>query len=303
MPIESLQTLSSSLAEAVAAIAPSVVRVEARRRPSSGVALTADLVVTAAHALEHDEIEVGLHDGRTVKAALVGRDASTDVAVLRVEGGGLTPAPWLAENTPLDLQVGNLVLAVSRPGRTARASMGVVNAISEGEWRTSGGGRLDRYLETDVQLRPGFSGSALVDARGRVVGLNTVGLSRGSASAIPAATVRRVALALQTEGGIARGYLGLSTVPARLPEELAAKVGQPGALLVAGVDPEGPAKKAGVLFGDAITALDGHPLRHPAELLEVLDEASVGKAVQLRIVRAGELKEVAITIGKREARA
>ena len=303
MPIDSLSVLSASLAEVVAAIAPSVVRVEARRRPSSGVALTADLVATAAHALEHDEIEVGLHDGRTAKATLIGRDASTDVALLKIEGGGLSPAPWLEAGAPFDLQVGNLALAVSRPGRTARASLGVVNAVSEGEWRTPSGGKLERYLETDVQLRPGFSGSALVDARGRVVGLNTVGLSRGSASAIPAATVRRVIEALQKEGGIARGYLGLSTVPARLPEELAAKVGQPGALLVAGVDPEGPAKTAGVLFGDAITALDGHALRHPAELLEVLDEGSVGKTVKLRIVRAGELREVSITIGKREARA
>jgi S1-C subfamily serine protease len=302
MASDTLSTLSSALAEAVARIGPSVVRVEARRRPSSGVAVSSDQIVTAAHTIESDEIEVGLPDGRSADAALVGRDPATDVALLRVEGAGLQPAPWLEPAAGLGLQIGNLVLAVSRPGRTARASLGVVSAVSDAEWRTPTGGRLERYLETDVALRPGFSGSALVDAQGRVVALNTVGLSRGSASAIPASTVRRVVEQLQREGSIPRGYLGVSTLPARLPASLAEQLKQPSALLVASVDPESPAGKAGLLFGDAIAAIDGHALRHPAELLEILDETTVGKAARLRVVRAGELRELPVTIGKREAR-
>jgi S1-C subfamily serine protease len=295
-----LTTLSNALADVAEKIGPSVVRVEARRRPSSGVAWSADVIVTAAHTVEHDDVEVGLPDGKTVKATVIGRDASTDIAALRIEGGGLSPAPWA--DGPFALRVGSLVLSVSRPGRTARASVGVVNAVSEGEWRAPAGGRLDRYVETDIALRPGFSGSALVDAEGRVAALNTVGSSRGSAAAIPASTIRRVVEALQREGGIPRGYLGVSTFPARLPEALAQKLGQREALLVAGVDPEGPATKAGLLFGDAIAAIDGRALGHPAQLLEILDETSVGKTAQLKVVRAGEVRDLAIAIGKREAR-
>jgi S1-C subfamily serine protease len=302
MSSETLSSLSGALAEVAARVGPSVVRVEARRRPSSGVALTADLVVTASHAVEQDEIEVGLADGRTAKATLIGRDGATDLAALRVEGGGLSPAPWIDAAAGVGVQVGNLVLAISRPGRTARASLGVVSALSEGEWRTEGGGRLERYLESDVALRPGFSGSALADAAGRVVALNTSGLSRGSAGAIPAAAVRRVVDQLIAHGGVPRGYLGVSTFPARLPEALAQKLGQPASLLVAGVDPDSPAGKGGVLFGDALVALDGAPLRHPGELLERLDDASIGKAVQLRVLRAGEVRDLSITVGQREAR-
>src|SRR5207237_6626756 len=143
-----------------------------------------------------------------------------------------------------------------------------VSAISEGEWRTPGGGRLDRYLETDVAMRPGFSGSALVDARGRVVALNTAGLSRGSASAVPAPTIRRLVEQLRAHGGVPRGYLGISTLSARLPASLAEKLGQPAALLVAAVDADSPAGRAGVLLGDALVSLDGRALTHPGELLE-----------------------------------
>src|SRR5205807_1630751 len=119
------------------------------------------------HSIEQDEIEVGLHDGQTLPAELVGRDPATDVAVLRVRGA-LSPAPW-SDDAGVALQPGALILGVSRPGRTARATLGVVSAVSEGEWRSLGGARLERYLETDLMLRPGFSGSALVDAGGRVV--------------------------------------------------------------------------------------------------------------------------------------
>ncbi len=302
MALEAMAGLSAALAEAAAGAGASVVRVEGRRRPSSGVALSADTIVTAAHALEEEQISVGLPDGRVLPATVVGRDAGSDVALLKVEGAALTPASWADDAASTSLAIGQLVLSVSRPGRTARAALGVVNAVSEGEWRAPGGGRLERYVELDVGLKPGFSGSAIVDSAGRVVALGTAGLSRGSASAIPAAAVRRIAQAITAHGGVQRGYLGVSTIPARLPEAIAQQLGQPGAILVAGVDPESPAGKAGVLLGDAIALLDGRALAHPGQLLELLDERSVGRLAQLKIVRAGELRDVSVVVGQREAR-
>ncbi|HEX8820151.1 MAG TPA: trypsin-like peptidase domain-containing protein, partial [Archangium sp.] len=172
-----LQTLSQSLASIIERIAPSVVRIEARRRHgATGLVWSAEgHIVTTHHALEHEgSISVGLADGRTVSAELVGRDPSTDLALLKADVSGLTPlAP-----VPLEgVKVGHLVLAVGRPGRTARATLGIVSAFGEG-WRTFAGGRIDRYLETDADLPPGFSGGALVDTQGRFLGLLTSALSR-----------------------------------------------------------------------------------------------------------------------------
>jgi serine protease DegQ len=298
MSLEAMQAVSAAMAEVVARVGPSVVRVEGRRRPSSGVVFSEGLVVTAAHALEQEEgIELGLEGGKSAPAKLVGHDGATDIALLRVEAGGLLVAPW-AEGAPP--AVGSLLLAVSRPGRTARAHLGVLSALSEGEFRTPAGGRLERYLESDISLRPGFSGSALCDASGKVVALNTAGLLRGSAAGVTVATLRRVVEQLLAHGNVPRGFLGVSTLPARLPAVLAERLSQQSALLIAGVDPESPAGKAGLLLGDVLAALDGHPLTHPGELVEQLDEKSVGRTVSARIVRAGAVQDVALTIGKRE---
>lgn len=169
---EHLKTLSEELAALVRTAGESVVRVSARPHfGASGVVWSADgVIVTADHAVEReDRIEVGLPDGRTVGARLVGRDPSTDVAVVRAEAGGLKPAqPGRVE----ELRVGHVVLAVARPGRELQATLGIISAIG-GPWRTMAGGQLDTYLQTDVAMHPGFSGGPLVAADGTVVGLNT----------------------------------------------------------------------------------------------------------------------------------
>src|SRR5581483_4926472 len=176
--------LSESFASIVETAARSVVRIEAGRRwPASGAVWSTDgTIVTTSHSVEDDEdIEVGFQDGTTLPATLVGRDHGTDLAILKVAATGLARPAWLE---PDGLKVGHLVLAVSRPGRTARASHGVVSALAD-SWRTPAGGKLDRYIESDVALRPGFSGSLLVDASGRVLGLNTSGLLRGQSIVVP----------------------------------------------------------------------------------------------------------------------
>jgi len=291
----------SALSEAFAAIveksSASVVRVEARRRsPSSGIVWSSDgLVVTAQHAVERDEeIEIGFFDGRTAEAKLVGRDPGSDVALLRVAATDLVVPPW----STAEPKVGHLVLSVARPGRTARASMGIASAVS-GEWRSPAGGRLERYLQTDIAPQPGFSGSLLVDDRGNGLGMNTASLLRGHSLTVPTETLRRVTEALVAHGRMRRAFVGLGSMPIRLPVKAARASGQESALLVIAVQPDGPADLSGVLLGDALLALDGHALTQVDDLIEALTEERIGAELKFRILRAGEVREIAIRAGAR----
>ncbi|HEU4385521.1 MAG TPA: trypsin-like peptidase domain-containing protein [Anaeromyxobacteraceae bacterium] len=292
----------TELSERLSALAEdggrSAVRVEARRAPASGTIWSPDgVVVTAHHNVEWDEdIEVGLFDGRSLRAELVGRDPGTDLAVLRVQASGL-PAPAWAE--PGSLKAGQLLLSLSRPGRALRVGLGPLARAAEA-WRTPAGGKLDRYLEADLGLHPGFSGALVVDLAGSAVGMATAGLVRGAALVVPTPTLRRVVGQLLAHGQVRRGFLGVATIPVRLPPSLEKAAGQAGGLLVTAVEEGSPAERGGLLLGDALLTFGGTALSHPGELLPLLEEDRIGRAVALRLVRAGEVREVAVTVGTRE---
>lgn len=206
--VGALAEISNDLADTVERSGSSIVRVSARRRiGASGIIWSQDgLVVTAHHAVERDDnITVGLPDGQEVSASLVGRDPTTDLALVRASASGLATPAWADMDS---LRVGHLVLAVGRPGRTTRATLGIVSALGD-SWRTPTGGRIDRYLQTDVVMYPGFSGGPLVDVSGSVAGLNTTALLRGISLTVPASTVRAVVDTLLAHGRIRRAYLGV----------------------------------------------------------------------------------------------
>jgi S1-C subfamily serine protease len=297
-----MSSLSQELADAVAESGRHVLRIEGRRRgPSSGVVWSVDgLVVTNHHVLERDEgIEVGLPDGAAATGKVVGRDPGTDLALLRVDASGLEAPAWTEPET---LRVGFLALAVSRPGRSARARLGVVSALGD-SWRTPAGGRLERYLETDVGIELGFSGSALVGTDGALLGLNSAGLLRGTSLTLTPSTVRRVTESLLAHGHVPRAYLGIGTYPIDLPASWQESTGQTAALVVLSVQPGSAAAASGLLVGDLLLSMDGHRLTHPRHLMALLDEDRIGKESLLRILRAGELREVRLTIGTRPERA
>ena len=294
-----LAELSDTLANTVAAAGASVVRVEGRRRiPATGIVWSADgLIVTAHHVVAQDEnIQVGLPDGRVVAATLVGRDPSTDTAVLRVEAADLTP---LTESNKQELGVGNLVLALGRPGKTVQATLGIVSALGDG-WRTRMGGQIDRYLQTDVVMYPGFSGGPLVDAHGSLAGMNTSALMGGVSLAIPTVTLARVIDALVADGRMKRGYLGVSTQRVKLPTELREQLGQKTGLLIVSAEPNSPASAAGLTLGDTIVTLDGEKVRDHDDLLALLSGDRVGTAVPVGVVRGGQVQPMQVTIGERE---
>lgn len=294
---EVLSSLSNALATAAETAGGSIVRVEGRRRlPASGIIWSADgVIVTAHHVVEQDgDIDIGFSGGGTAKARLVGRDPTTDVAVLKAQAAGLSPASW-AETS--ELRVGHLVLALGRPGEKVMATFGIVSALSE-EWRTPAGGKLDYYLQTDVVMYPGFSGGPLVDVTGRALGLNSSALLRGVSVTVPASSLTRTVETLLAHGRVRRGYLGVGAQGVRLPAALAAQLSQETGLLLGSVEAGSPAERSGLFMGDTIVAFDGQPVRHLDDLLALLSGDRVGKTAPVRIVRGGQVMEVNVVVGE-----
>jgi len=292
IPSEPLHSLSTALADAVAAAAPSVIHVRRGRGGGTGLAIADDLVVTSSfHAADDAELGVPGGDGElaTRPAELVGRDPGTDLALFRVPGGGLTPAR-LRE---LDgVRVGQLALALGRPGRSVRASLRAIGVLGPA-LRTPWGGQLDRYVETDRALPRGFAGGPLVDASGAVLGLGTRTLIRGADLAVPTATIRRVVAELLAHGGVRHGYLGVSAYPVTVDDEAGA--------LIASVDAAGPAAAAGLLVGDVILRLAGAPTRGPDGLRAALWDRP-GAEVEIALRRAGQPLTVTVALGARTLR-
>jgi S1-C subfamily serine protease len=295
-----LAALSADLARAVATIGPSVLYVDAHpRRDASGIAWDAHHVVTVDHAIEReDDIELLLGNGVTAQARLVGRDPSTDVALLHTDAT-LQAAPRADLAT---LGVGHFVLAIGRDEDAATAAtFGIVSSF-EGPWRTWRGGDVDRFLRPDCNVYPSFSGGPLVDAMGRVAGMNTWGLSRRMALTVPITTLERVVAQLQSGGGrIARGYLGIAMQSVELPESLrsARGIAQRSGAIVMGVAPDGPAYVAGVQLGDVILSLGETTVEDSEDVQRALGTASAGTVQTLRILRGGAPQDVRVTIGER----
>lgn len=294
---DALRSLTADLADLAEQVGQVTVRVEGRgRMPASGVVYSADgLIVTSHHVVERDDnLAVGLPDGRRVAAQLVGRDAASDLALLRAEASGLAPAEWAAAD---ELRVGHLVLALGRPGQSVQTTLGVISALN-GSWRTPGGGQIERYVRTDVVMYPGFSGGPLAGAGGQVIGLNTSALLRGESIAVPGETVRRVAATLLEHGRMPRGYLGVGLQPVRLAPALHEQLGQETGLMIMSVEAGAPAAEAGIVQGDILVALDGQAVRHIDGLQALLGGERVGKQVEARLVRGGAPVTVAVTIGQ-----
>ena len=293
-----METLSNEFAAAAEKHGRFVVAVHARRwMPSSGIEWKQGVVVTANHAIRRDEeIKVARHNGKTVTASLAGRDPSTDLAVLK-----LPEASGTAEiGDSSSLKLGNLVLALgrSRNGNLV-ASAGIIGGLS-GEWRTWRGGKLDQHIRLDLELYPGFSGGPLVDASGKVVGINSGGLARGRAVTIPVSTVKRVVDELLEKGHIARPYLGIAMQPVAIPEAMRSSVkGTSGGLLVVHVEQGGPAEKGGVLLGDVLLSIQGNALEEMDSLMNLLTSAKVGDMCSIEAIRGGQVVQVSVKLGDR----
>ena len=296
-----LSSLSNQLADAVQSAAAWTVRVQARRGPpASGIALAPDRLLTADHVVDssrEDAIRIGLPDGSEVGASLIGRDPATDLAILRIASGALQPARAAAAEP----RTGALALVVGRPGSQPSASLGLVTGLA-GPARTRRGGILERFIQVDAVMYPGFSGGALVDAEGSVLGMVTSGLGFGGPSiAIPWSVASRLAATIGRHGKVPRGYLGVGSQPVALSAQAKdLSGGQERGLLVVQVAEGGPAAAAGFLQGDILVRLDGVQVTNADDLQGLLGPDRVGTAITASVMRGGEMRELNVTVGTRD---
>lgn len=291
-----LHTFSNQMADAVERVGPALVQVNGRQRQSaSGVVFAPELVLTADHVLEReDELTIQTDDGRTLPAQFVGRDSSTDLAVLRVPDLGREAAA----RSSAEGRVGQIILAVGRPSGGPMASIGIVSAVG-GPVRTRSGVMLERYIQTDATPYPGFSGGPLVDAHGAVVGITTTGLASGVALGIPAEIAWRVAETISRQGHVKRGFLGISSQPVPIPAAQRAGREQERGLLIVMVEDNSPAQNSGILIGDILVAFDGQTITDTDDLQILLAGDRVGKTFPAQVIRGGALQELQVTVGQR----
>lgn len=299
-PSDALTTLSEGIADAVAHAAAGIVTVNGRRRlPASGIVWDAQTVVTASHVVERDDnLTIGLPDGTTVPATLVGRDHGSDLVVLSAELGSVTPLARAAHSA----RVGQLALAIGRAGSDGvRATFGAISTVG-GAWRTINGSKVSGYVRAELTMLPGFSGGPLVSTAGELIGLNTSALGRDGGITLPVSAIEPIVADLRAHGRLRRGYLGIASqsvdIPASLVETVA--TGQARGLLIVHVEPDGPASTAGLLLGDVLLAIDGQPVTDTGSLQEQLGPETVGTALGARVVRGGAIMDLSITVGTRQ---
>jgi len=290
----SLAELSSRLSAAVEQVGEHVVAIHARRRvPSSGVIWRDGVIVSASHTVRRDgDVRVRLASGDDVVAHVAGRDAATDLVVLRAAEVKSPPAPRADASAA---RVGSFVLAVGRPGRNVTASFGIVSADIEG-WRGASGARLDRVLRLDLAVYDGFSGGPLVAAAGGVIGINNSAFARGGAATLPASVVDTVVDELLTHGHTRRPFIGVGVHPVALGSALVKRnnLTNDVALVVVSIAEGEAADAAGILLGDLLVAVDGRPLARPSDLLDALSTVPEGGSLRAMVLRGGVPHEVVI---------
>ena len=288
-----IEQLSTALADRLAAAAPSVVALKAGSRPRSGILWREDVVVTSEQVVGEQDSAVVVHGGTEVKAKLAGRDPTTNVAVFRLE----TPLSGAVASPAVAPRAGSLALVVGAdPGGAPTGRLAMVHATGPA-WHSMAGGRIDTLIRLDVRLGADEGGPVL-DPSGGFLGMSTSG-PRRRALVIPAATIARVVDPLLEQGHIPRGWLGVGLQPVAIPDTHQSSTGQTRGAMVLQLVANGPAQNAGVLPGDILLSIDDFRFGQRRGLQSLMGPDRIGKAVTLRLLRAGELKEVGVVISAR----
>lgn len=289
--MSTLDDLQSSLTAIADRVGPSIVGIGSRQR-GSGVVTGDGTVLTNAHNIRGDEVTVTFADGRSTRGRVSGVDVDGDLAVVQVDTTGATPLDWGAGD---GVSVGAVVFgAAATPGGGTRVTFGTVSAVARA-FRGPGGRRISGSIEHTAPLAPGSSGGALLDASGRLIGLNTNRLGEGFYLALPAdAALRERVDALARGESPERPRLGVAVAPAHVARRLRRSVGLPerDGLLVRGVEDGSPAAKAGIVEGDLIVEAAGRPTGDADALFEAL--AATEMPFELKIVRGTEERTVSV---------
>lgn len=292
-PLQVLKLLSDATAELVRKLAPSIVNISTTMTRGTGIVLNPDgYIVTCHHVLGRSASVKAGSGGKTFEARTVGADPYSDLALLKTEQKDLEP---IETGNSDKLSPGQFVLALANPfNKQPTVTTGIVTNIGASlrGWR---GTAMENVIATDAKLNPGFSGGPLVDASGKMIGVNTAYVwSRGIA--IPINKVKTVTDRLMSGGVIKRAYLGIvsSTIP--ISEETANQthINQDAGVMIFSVEPGSPAKKAGLAMGDVIVKFNNQPVTTFYDLPQLLTESMAGKKMTLSILRGEKLLELAV---------
>jgi len=293
-PLEALKSLSEATSMLVSKISKSVVSVKSQMSHGTGVLLSKDgYIVTCNHVLSGcNTVKIG-HAEKTFNAKIVGTDPYSDIALLKAEGGEFTP---IEIGDSEKLKVGQYALALANPFNRNQptATSGMVTGVNSTlrGWR---GTQMENIIATDAQLNPGFSGGPLVDAEGRIIGINTAYVwQRGIA--IPINKVKAVADRLMTGRVPQKGYLGIVANTVAIPEEITEQAGleQETGVMIFSVEAGSPARKAGLAMGDVLVKFNGKPVTDFYDLPRLLAEDVIGKETKLTVIRRESLVELTI---------
>ena len=292
-----LDAYSRAVIHAVDTVGPAVVKVQHGRGAGSGVIFTPDgLILTNHHVVERaPHVDVILPDGRELRADVIGRDAGTDLAVLRVDQG---PLPWARFGDSRRVRVGQVAIAIGNPyGFHHSVTSGIVSALGR-SLRSRSGRLIDDIIQTDASLNPGNSGGPLVTTAGEVVGINTAMIlpAQGLCFAIGINTAQFVASRLIRDGRIRRAYVGIAGQNVDLPRAIARahQLAMSSGVLVASVEPQSPAAHAGLKEGDIIFGLGGGAVTAVDEVHRILSDDRIGQPTEVRILRRGERRTVTV---------
>ena len=294
---EAISKAAGSLAEQTG---KAVVAVDAGHRVvASGVHWKRGIIVTASHLTRRaEEVNVILPNGNSVRGTVGGRDSTTDLAIVRIDdSSALAILPLTAS-----AHVGELVLAVARSRRGELSASAGIMARTGGPWQTWRGSQIDRLLRPDVRLYPGQSGSALVNGRGELIGINSSILARESVITLPPETIDRVVNELSERGHIAQAYLGIAMQEVPLPHDWTSGADEQRGLLVMHVAPDTPAKQSGIGLGDVIVRADSQAVESIRQFHRVLTQKRVGDTLDLSIIRGGNTMKAKVTLGDRPRR-
>ena len=297
---ELLDAYSRAVVRAVETVGPSVVRLELKRGGGSGVVFTPDgLVLTNNHVVDGAErLNVLLPDGRSLRADLVGRDADTDLAVVRIDAFSGPPLAWATLGDSSAIRVGQVAIAIGNPyGFHHSVTTGVVSALGR-SLRARSGRKMDDIIQTDAALNPGNSGGPLVTTRGEVIGINTAVIlpAQGLCFAIASNTARFIAARLIRDGRIRRSFIGVGGQNVPVPRAIARvnQVATASGVLVESVEPKSPAETAGLREGDVIIAFGDEAVTGIDQLVRRLTDDRIGQPALVTILRRGHRRQLTI---------
>jgi S1-C subfamily serine protease len=298
MAQEILEKLSEELSATIEKASQSVVLVQGRRFPASGIVWKKNLVVTTDHSLPRtNEVQIRTAAGEVISGAIAGRDPATDVAIIQ-SSKDLHPL----EFSKTSLKAGQLAVILGRANGGRILSVLTMISGTDNNYKNWRGGTFDQFIRLDAAPFPGFSGSALLMPNGTTAGINTAAFSRHFGLTIPGSNIQRLVERIQTKGTIGRPYLGLMMQQVRLPEKFRKEAGTDIGLLLIGTENGSPAEQAGLAVGDIVVGLNGKTVNSIEELHDVLTAESIGTEIKVTILRGGKIEHVQTKVGERPLR-